>query len=184
LRTYVNATHSQKIALILDVAYNHVSGLGLWQFDGWSQDGLCPECVGHMEYPQIAAASGQELDDVLAIQTAAISFGLQTIVEQALSLLSKLIESRGGQISGVVAISSELLRFGVPTQTACMLCSDGVRHRRAAILLAGIVEIQGAVILGRVFMFAIANQVLRNDAAGWRDRLGSLVYDNTLADVG
>lgn len=47
-RTYVNATHSQGIAVILDVVYNHVSGLDLWQFDGWSIDGnLCPWCAGH-----------------------------------------------------------------------------------------------------------------------------------------
>jgi 1,4-alpha-glucan branching enzyme len=51
LRTYVNATHSQKIALILDVVYNHVNGLDLWQFDGWSIDGICPYCVGHVDPP-------------------------------------------------------------------------------------------------------------------------------------
>ncbi len=134
-------------------------------------------------YPQIAIASGQEIDDVLAIQTAAISFGLLTVIEQALSLLSKLIESRGRQIAPSVAIFSELLRFGVPNQTASMLCSSGVHHRRAAILLAGLVEIQGAAPLGRTFMFAIASQALRNDEAAWRDRLAFLVYANTLADV-
>jgi hypothetical protein len=134
-------------------------------------------------YAQIATASGQEIDDVLAIQTAAISFGLQTVIEQALSLLSKLIESRGGQISPAVTIFSELLRFGVSNQTACMLCSSGVRHRRAAILLAGLPEIQGAFLLGRVFLFALASQALRNDEAGWRNRLGPLVYAHTLTDV-
>jgi 1,4-alpha-glucan branching enzyme len=46
LRTYVNATHSQGIALILDVVYNHVNGLDMWQFDGWSIDGkMCPWCA-------------------------------------------------------------------------------------------------------------------------------------------
>ncbi len=45
-RTYVNATHSQGIAVILDVVYNHVSGLDMWQFDGWSIDGnLCGWCT-------------------------------------------------------------------------------------------------------------------------------------------
>ena len=48
LRTYVDATHSQGIAVILDVVYNHVNGLDMWQFDGWSIDGnLCPWCAGH-----------------------------------------------------------------------------------------------------------------------------------------
>jgi 1,4-alpha-glucan branching enzyme len=51
LRTYVNATHSQGIALILDVVYNHVNGLDLWQFDGWSIEGICPWCAGHVSPP-------------------------------------------------------------------------------------------------------------------------------------
>jgi 1,4-alpha-glucan branching enzyme len=47
-RTYVNAAHSQGIAMVLDVVYNHVDGLDLWQFDGWSIDGnLCSWCLGH-----------------------------------------------------------------------------------------------------------------------------------------
>lgn len=134
-------------------------------------------------FPQIAAATARDIDDVLAIQTAAISFGLQTVVEQALALLSKLLESRGGQISESVAILPELLRFGVPNRAACMLCAGGVRHRRAAILLGETTEIQDAVPLGRIFTFAIANQILRNNATQWRARLGTLVYDNTLVDV-
>jgi 1,4-alpha-glucan branching enzyme len=51
LRTYVNATHSQQIAMILDVVYNHVNGLDLWQFDGWSINGICPWCAGYVTPP-------------------------------------------------------------------------------------------------------------------------------------
>lgn len=44
-RTYVNAAHALGIAVILDVVYNHVDGLDLWQFDGWSIDGrTCSYC--------------------------------------------------------------------------------------------------------------------------------------------
>ena len=47
-RIYVNAAHSLGIALILDVVYNHVDGLDLWQFDGWSIDGVpCSWCLPH-----------------------------------------------------------------------------------------------------------------------------------------
>lgn len=134
-------------------------------------------------YADIAAASGQQIDDVLAIQTTAISFGLQTVIEQALSLLAKLIESRLGQLSPSATVFSELLRFGVPNQTACALSSSGIRHRRASILLAEAPGISGQYALGRVVLFALANQALRNDEAGWRNRLGSLVYANTLIDV-
>jgi 1,4-alpha-glucan branching enzyme len=45
-RTYVNAAHSLGIAVILDVVYNHVDGLDLWQFDGWSIAGrYCSWCA-------------------------------------------------------------------------------------------------------------------------------------------
>jgi 1,4-alpha-glucan branching enzyme len=51
-RIYVNAVHSQKIAMILDVVYNHVDGLDLWQFDGWSIEGIeCSWCAGHSPQP-------------------------------------------------------------------------------------------------------------------------------------
>lgn len=39
---FVDAAHERGIAVILDVVYNHFgpSDLGLWQFDGWSENGL------------------------------------------------------------------------------------------------------------------------------------------------
>lgn len=135
-------------------------------------------------YPQIAAASGQEIDDILAIQTRAVSFGLQTVIEQGVALIAKLLESQGRAVSPAITIFSDCLRFGVPTIAACALCAAGARHRRAAILLATNVNVAGSVEVGRVFLLAVASQVLRQDATGWRARLGDLVYENTLADVG
>jgi len=47
-RTYVSAAHALGIAVILDVVYNHVDGLDLWQFDGWSMDDrFCSWCAPH-----------------------------------------------------------------------------------------------------------------------------------------
>jgi hypothetical protein len=134
-------------------------------------------------YPQIAAASGQEIDDILAIQTRAVSFGLQTVIEQGVALIGKLLEYQGRIVSPAVAVFSDCLRFGVPTATACVLSAAGIRHRRAAILLANNVDVAGSVGGGRVFLLAVASRVLRHDGTGWRSRLGDLVYENTLADV-
>ena len=41
LKRFVKAAHEQGIAVIIDVVYNHLgpSDLGLWQFDGWSENG-------------------------------------------------------------------------------------------------------------------------------------------------
>jgi superfamily II DNA/RNA helicase len=134
-------------------------------------------------YPQIAAASGQEIDDILAIQTRAVSFGLQTVIEQGVALIGKLLESQGRTVSPAVAVFSDCLRFGVSTASACALSAAGIRHRRAAILLANNVDVAASVGGGRVFLLSVASQVLRQDATGWRARLGDLVYENTLADV-
>lgn len=39
---FVDAAHDRGIAVILDVVYNHFgpSDLGIWQFDGWSENGM------------------------------------------------------------------------------------------------------------------------------------------------
>ena len=49
-RTYVNAAHSLGIAVILDVVYNHLDGLDMWQFDGWYTKGAsCSWCGSSVE---------------------------------------------------------------------------------------------------------------------------------------
>lgn len=42
LKSFVREAHQRGIGVVLDVVYNHFgpSDLNLWQFDGWSQDGL------------------------------------------------------------------------------------------------------------------------------------------------
>jgi 1,4-alpha-glucan branching enzyme len=56
-RTYVNAAHALGIAVILDVVYNHVDGLDLWQFDGWSMEGrTCSWCAP--QPPPVAVDGG------------------------------------------------------------------------------------------------------------------------------
>ncbi|MDF1752949.1 MAG: alpha-amylase family glycosyl hydrolase [Verrucomicrobiales bacterium] len=42
LKRFIKTCHSKGLAVIIDVVYNHFgpSDLDLWQFDGWSQDGM------------------------------------------------------------------------------------------------------------------------------------------------
>src|SRR5258708_1704414 len=56
-RIFVNAAHALGIAVILDVVYNHVDGLDLWQFDGWSmEDQFCSWCAPRP--PQVGVDGG------------------------------------------------------------------------------------------------------------------------------
>jgi hypothetical protein len=134
-------------------------------------------------YAEIAAASGSDIDDVLGIYAGAISYGLQTAVEQGISLISKLLEGQGRILSEAVTAFPDQLRFGVPTSGAVMLSKAGIRHRRAAILLGATAEISGAIGAGRAVALGIVRQLLQADEAAWRDALGALMYENTMTDV-
>jgi hypothetical protein len=134
-------------------------------------------------FAEIAVASATAVDDTLAIYTGAISYGLQTIVEQGISLLSKLLESQGRLLAESVRSFPEHLRFGAPTAAACVLSKSGIRHRRAAVLLGDTQEVGLAVGAARAILFNTVRQLLQGDEAGWRDRLGTLMYENTIADV-
>jgi helicase len=134
-------------------------------------------------FAEIAVATATAVDDTLAIYTGAISYGLQTIVEQGISLLSKLLESRGRVLAESVRSFPEYLRFGAPTVGACVLSKAGIRHRRAAILLGSTQEVSLTVGAARAILFNTIRQLLQTDEVGWRERLGTLMYENTIADV-
>ena len=134
-------------------------------------------------YAEIAAASGRDVDEVLGIYAGAISYGLQTVVEQGISITSKLLEGQGRVLSEAVSAFPDLMRFGVPTAGAVMLSKTGIRHRRAAILLGATAEISGAIGTGRLVVLDIVRQLLQTDEAAWLGHLGTLMYENTMADV-
>ena len=64
-----------------------------------------------------------------------------------------------------------------------MLSKAGIRHRRAAILLGATPEVTRVTGAGRAIVLAVVRQLLQTDEAVWRDRLGTLMYENTMADV-
>lgn len=134
-------------------------------------------------YAEISAASGSDVDDVLGIYAGAISYGLQTVVEQGISLISKFLEGQGRVLSEAVTAFPDQLRFGVPTYGAVMLSKAGIRHRRAAVFLGATAEINGAIGAGRAVVLGIVRQLLQTDEAAWRYALGELMYENTMTDV-
>lgn len=123
-----------------------------------------------------------DMNDLLAIHTRAVTFTLQTLVEQGVSLLARRLQADGQELAAGVLNFTEQLRFGAPNGAARMLAAGGVRHRRAYVALGNAIAQQGAL-PDAAGVKAQALAGLRLHADGWRNQLGELVYANTLRDL-
>jgi hypothetical protein len=132
----------------------------------------------------IAASTGNEIDTLLGIHTSLITFSLQTLVEQSVALLQKLLEERGIELSAAVLAFPEHLRFGVTTPAARTLRNSGLRHRWAAVALGDALATIGVDGDDRSVTLAQARSSLQNYPEHWRKHLGQLVFENTLTDLG
>ena len=162
-------------------------------FRGWTDDGVEDIGLGFRElvrswlagdpFVEMAAKTGLSMDNVLGIHSHAIAFVLQTLVEQGVALLGRLLNAEGKRLAEAVTELPDHLRFGVPTTMGRILSLGGVRHRRAAVALGGRIG-DGMAVAGRLAVFRTAREMLRRDRAGWLASLGSLVFDNALEDLG
>ena len=135
-------------------------------------------------FVEVAASTAIETNVLLGIYTAAIAYSLQTLVEQGVALLEKLLEARGVELSPAVLAFPEHLRYGVPTAAARILSSSGVRHRWAAVSLgqaAAVNQVDGG---DRSAVLNFARASLRVHSDSWRTHLGKLIFDNTVIDLG
>lgn len=131
----------------------------------------------------IATRSGLPLDDLLGVHGRVISFVLQTVVEQGVALLGKLLESQDLTLAPAVCRFPDYLRFGVPTAPAHVLAAGGVRHRSAAVELGTALINAGVSADDRDATFAAARNSLRAYREQWVSLLGELVVGNTLDDL-
>lgn len=134
-------------------------------------------------FREIAADASLSIDDLLGIHTTLIGFALQTIVEQGLSLLAKSIEASSGVLAPAVVNFPNNLRFGVPSDAGRLLAMAGIRHRSAYVALGHYVQ-ENAIPLAPFSQLKEslrASMVVQESA--WRERLGALVYQNTLRDL-
>lgn len=134
-------------------------------------------------FAQIAQSTHMDVDDILGIHTRAITYSLQTLVEQGISLLARLLLERGISVNEGVAAFVEHLKFGVPSRIGILLANGGVRHRKAYVQLGTAIQnltppIQPANAK------AVALRSLENYSEVWRGALGEFVFSNTLTDVG
>lgn len=134
-------------------------------------------------FVQIARSTQIDIDDILGIHTRAITYALQTLVEQGISLLSRLLLERGIEINEGVPAFIEHLKFGAPSRVGVLLANAGVRHRKAYVELGN--AMQGlAIPIFSTNAKAVVLQSLEAHPEAWRDALGEFVFSNTLTDVG
>jgi superfamily II DNA/RNA helicase len=134
-------------------------------------------------FTQIAQSTQIDVDDILGIHTRAITYALQTLVEQGLSLLSRLLLARGIEIDEGVTAFVEHLKFGAPSRIGILLANTGVRHRKAYVELGNAMQ-NLTIPINSANARAVALRSLENHSEAWRGALGEFVFSNTLVDVG
>ncbi|WP_243435208.1 MULTISPECIES: DEAD/DEAH box helicase [unclassified Pseudomonas] len=145
--------------------------------------GIIRQWIRGATFAEIAQSARMEVDEILGIHARAVTYSLQTLAEQGVSLLARLLLERGIAVNEGVLAFVEHLKFGAPSRFGVLLANGGVRHRKAYVALGN--AIQALPPLGQpVNAKAVALRTLENYPDVWRDALGEFVYSNTLKDVG
>jgi helicase len=134
-------------------------------------------------YVDIAGSAELSVDDLLGLLAKTVTYSFQTIVEQGVKMLEKLLQGDGLELPHPVLEFAEHLRFGVPTAAALDLAQGGVRHRRAAVQIGAAPAVSAVAGRGEIAVFEEARLLLETNPLAWRRQLGSLVYDNSVNDV-
>ncbi len=134
-------------------------------------------------FMQIGRGANMSMDDLLGVHSQVIAFTLQTIIEQGVALLEKLLESRGQTLAPAVQQFPEHLRFGVPTVAGCALAAGGLTHRRAFVAIGNAPELRGFSADDKTGIFAGAQTLIEGNRETWRVNLGSLVFVKTLQNL-
>ncbi|MBP1122061.1 DEAD/DEAH box helicase [Pseudomonas sp. PvP028] len=131
----------------------------------------------------IAESTQLKVDDLLAVHSRATSYSLESIVEQGITLLSRILLERGIVIHEGVTAFTEHLKFGVPSREGKLFATAGVRHRRAYVMLGDVHKRDGTVV-DPSNAKATALRAMNAFPEQWHAVLGDLVYNNTLVDLG
>lgn len=134
-------------------------------------------------FAQLAQSTHMDVNDILGIHARAITYSLQTLVEQGITLLARLLLERGIAVNEGVSAFVEHLKFGAPTRIGVLLANGGVRHRKAYVELGNAMQ-NIAPPVQAMNAKAVALRSLEAHSEAWRETLGEFVFSNTLADVG
>ncbi|CAM3111647.1 DEAD/DEAH box helicase [Rariglobus hedericola] len=132
---------------------------------------------------QIASGANRSVDEILGIHSQVFTFSLQTIIEQAIALLEKALQSQGQEISRMARQFPEHLRFGVPSVAGCTLAAGGVTHRRAFVEIGNVLIPGNFKMDDKAHVFDVAQRSLEAHREEWRTHLGGLVFQRTMQDL-
>lgn len=132
---------------------------------------------------QIAKGAGHSVDKLLGVHSQVLTFALQTMVEQAIALLEKVLQSQGRELAPAVRQFPEHLRFGVPSAAGCTLAAGGVTHRIAFAEIGKVLSPAGVRVDDRAQVFDAAQRSLEAHRDQWRSHLGTLVFQRTMRDL-
>jgi len=133
---------------------------------------------------EIARAAGLDIDDLLSVHSRILTYTLHVAAEQGVSLLGKLLTAGGQELAQAVVDFPDHIRFGVPTVAARALAARGVRHRRAAVVLGTCRELRQITSSDADLVWDFARDLVAEDNQRWLAELGTLVFKNTLTDLG
>ena len=120
---------------------------------------------------------------MLRIHASVVTFELQTIVEQGLALLSKILRSQGRSLATSASRFPEHLRFGMSSEPELGLAFAGLRHRRAAVALGRDPDVVRASAEDPAALTRIARQRIVENRDTLLSQLGTLVIRNTEYDL-
>lgn len=133
-------------------------------------------------YAEMASAAQLDLDETLRVHAGVVLHTLGTLAEQAMSILGRLLETESIPLADAAANFSRYLLRGVATRDALDLMNSGLRHRRAAILLAFDTAEDDVF---QIVLDATSRARSRlQESTEWLERLGPLVLAHTRRDLG
>lgn len=91
-------------------------------------------------FGEIAQSTQMEVGDILGILTRVVTYSLQTLVEQGISLLARLLLDRGIELNEGVPALIEHVKFSTSSRIGVVLATGGVRHRRTYVELGNAMQ--------------------------------------------
>jgi helicase len=138
--------------------------------------------LGGESYKDMAEAAGVELNECLRVHAGVVLHTLVTLAEQGMAILERVLALQSSELAEPARRFGEYLLRGVDTPEALGLMGAGVRHRRAAILLAA--EIMRGGVVGAGDDIVIEARIRLRGAGGRLSVLGPLVLAQTRRDLG